>query len=52
MYFVDCLPKTRSGRIMRRVLRAIAMGQDVGDIFTLEDETSVEVVRAACNVNI
>jgi acetyl-CoA synthetase len=33
---VDKLPKTRSGKIMRRVLRARAMGQDVGDISTLE----------------
>ncbi len=33
---VDTLPKTRSGKIMRRVLRARAMGQDVGDLSTLE----------------
>ena len=30
------LPKTRSGKIMRRVLKARAMGKDVGDISTLE----------------
>ncbi len=35
--FVDKLPKTRSGKIMRRVLRAEALGQDVGDLSTLED---------------
>ena len=34
--FVDSLPKTRSGKIMRRVLRAQARGQDVGDLSTLE----------------
>ena len=34
--FVDSLPKTRSGKIMRRVLKARALGQDVGDISTLE----------------
>jgi acetyl-CoA synthetase len=33
---VDSLPKTRSGKIMRRVLRAQELGQDVGDITTLE----------------
>ncbi len=33
---VDKLPKTRSGKIMRRVLRARALGQEVGDISTLE----------------
>jgi acetyl-CoA synthetase len=35
--FVEKLPKTRSGKIMRRVLKAQAMGQDVGDLSTLED---------------
>lgn len=34
---VDSLPKTRSGKIMRRVLRARAQGLDVGDISTLEE---------------
>jgi acetyl-CoA synthetase len=34
--FVDVLPKTRSGKIMRRVLRARAMGQPEGDLSTLE----------------
>ncbi len=35
--FVDKLPKTRSGKIMRRVLRARALGQPEGDLSTLED---------------
>ncbi len=35
--FVDGLPKTRSGKIMRRVLKARALGQDVGDLSTLAD---------------
>lgn len=35
--FVDSLPKTRSGKIMRRVLRAQTLGQDVGDLSTLAD---------------
>ena len=34
--YVDSLPKTRSGKIMRRVLRARALGQDEGDLSTLE----------------
>lgn len=34
--FVDILPKTRSGKIMRRVLKARALGKEVGDISTLE----------------
>ena len=35
--FVDSLPKTRSGKIMRRLLKAQVMGQPVGDTSTLED---------------
>jgi acetyl-CoA synthetase len=35
--FVDSLPKTRSGKIMRRVLKARAQGLPDGDISTLED---------------
>ena len=35
--FVDTLPKTRSGKIMRRVLRAIDRGEPVGDLSTLDD---------------
>ncbi|MDY6049176.1 MAG: hypothetical protein SPI77_01175 [Corynebacterium sp.] len=34
--YVDSLPKTRSGKIMRRVLRARALGEDEGDLSTLE----------------
>lgn len=35
--FIDKLPKTRSGKIMRRVLKAKELGLPVGDISTLED---------------
>jgi len=35
--FVDALPKTRSGKIMRRVLKARALGEDEGDLSTLAD---------------
>jgi acetyl-CoA synthetase len=34
---VDSLPKTRSGKIMRRLLKAKALGEDVGDTSTLAD---------------
>jgi acetyl-CoA synthetase len=36
--FVDRLPKTRSGKIMRRLLRAQEWGEEVGDVSTLEDD--------------
>ena len=45
--FVDMLPKTRSGKIMRRVLKAVVAGLDPGDISTIEDEGSVEEARQA-----
>lgn len=41
------LPKTRSGKIMRRVLKAVAEGKALGDLTTLEDEASVEEVKRA-----
>ena len=37
VHFVDSLPKTRSGKIMRRVLKARAQGLPEGDISTLEE---------------
>jgi len=47
IYFVTKLPKTRSGKIMRRVLKAVASGTTIGDLTTLEDEVSVEEVKKA-----
>ena len=44
VYFTAKLPKTRSGKIMRRILKAVANDTGVGDLTTLEDETSVEEV--------
>jgi acetyl-CoA synthetase len=47
--FVDGLPKTRSGKIMRRILRKIAAGEsdNLGDISTLLDPTVVEDIKIA-----
>jgi acetyl-CoA synthetase len=45
--FVSMLPKTRSGKIMRRVLRAVTLDRDPGDITTIEDEGSVDEARHA-----
>ena len=47
LHFVQTLPKTRSGKIMRRVLKAVTLGRDPGDITTIEDEGSVEEAREA-----
>jgi acetyl-CoA synthetase len=45
IYFVSKLPKTRSGKIMRRLLKAIANNDTIGDISTLEDGTAVTEVQ-------
>jgi acetyl-CoA synthetase len=43
--FTEDLPKTRSGKIMRRLLRDVAEGRDLGDTTTLADPTVVEELR-------
>jgi len=48
-YFVTKLPKTRSGKIMRRLLKSIVCGEKIGDTSTLEDKTSVNEVQSAFN---
>ena len=45
--FVDMVPKTRSGKIMRRLLKAVITGQKLGDITTLEDETAIKEAEKA-----
>jgi len=47
LFFVTKLPKTRSGKIMRRVLKAVASEVAIGDTTTLEDGASVDEVKAA-----
>src|SRR5258705_13916109 len=46
LMFVPDLPKTRSGKIMRRLLRDIAQGRTLGDTTTLADSAVVETIRA------
>jgi acetyl-CoA synthetase len=45
--FVGTLPKTRSGKIMRRVLKAVVLDRDPGDITTIEDAGSADEAREA-----
>jgi acetyl-CoA synthetase len=47
IWFVDDVPKTRSGKIMRRVIRAKALGKAVGDISTLSNPEAVEEIGKA-----
>ena len=46
-YIVNKLPKTRSGKIMRRLLKSIAKNETVGDVSTLEDGAAVEEIQSA-----
>jgi acetyl-CoA synthetase len=45
--FVSALPRTRSAKIVRRAVRAVALGEDAGDLSTLEDPAALDAVRAA-----
>jgi acetyl-CoA synthetase len=47
--FVNKLPKTRSGKIMRRLLKAVLTGAPLGDTSTIEDEASIEDIKATYN---
>ena len=47
IYFVSKLPKTRSGKIMRRLLKAIANNEKIGDVSTLEDSDAITEVQSA-----
>jgi len=46
IYFVSKLPKTRSGKIMRRLLKSIANNEKIGDVSTLEDSTAVTEIQS------
>lgn len=50
IHFVSMLPKTRSGKIMRRVMRAVYQGDNIGDLSTIEDDATVDMVREAVDL--
>ena len=45
VYFVNQLPKTRSGKVLRRSIQALAEGRDPGDLTTLDDPAGIEQIR-------
>lgn len=45
VHFVSVLPKTRSGKLLRRSIQALAEGRDPGDLTTIEDPTALEQIR-------
>lgn len=47
IFFVSKVPKTRSGKIMRRLIKAVITGQSLGDYSTIEDATAIDEVKKA-----
>ena len=47
VHFVSLLPKTRSGKLLRRSIQALAEGRDPGDLTTIEDPAALEQIREA-----
>jgi propionyl-CoA synthetase len=47
VYFVTLLPKTRSGKTLRRSIQAVAEGRDPGDLTTIEDPNALEQIKKA-----
>jgi len=47
VHFVTLLPKTRSGKTLRRSIQALAEGRDPGDLTTIEDPSALEQIRNA-----
>jgi propionyl-CoA synthetase len=47
IHFVTLLPKTRSGKLLRRSIQALAEGRDPGDLTTIEDPGALEQIRTA-----
>ena len=43
--FVSVLPKTRSGKLLRRAIQAVCEGRDTGDLTTMDDPTSLQQIR-------
>ena len=45
VYVVNAMPKTRSGKLLRRTLQAVAEGRDPGDLSTIDDPASLLAIR-------
>ena len=45
--FTSAIPKTRSAKVLRRAIRAVALGKPAGDLSSLEDASSLDAIRSA-----
>ena len=43
--FVNLLPKTRSGKLLRRAIQAVCEGRDPGDLTTIEDPSTLQAIQ-------
>ena len=44
VFFVSALPKTRSGKLLRRAIQAVAEGRDPGDLTTMDDPAALQQI--------
>jgi len=45
VFFVNLLPKTRSGKLLRRAMQAVAERRDTGDLTTMEDPVALQQIK-------
>jgi propionyl-CoA synthetase len=45
VHFVSALPKTRSGKMLRRAIQAVCEGRDAGDLTTMDDPAALQQIR-------
>ena len=45
VHFVGVLPKTRSGKLLRRAIQAVCEGRDAGDLTTIEDPSALQQIK-------
>ena len=46
VFFVNLLPKTRSGKLLRRAIQAVCEGRDAGDLTTMDDPGALHQIQA------
>ena len=52
VFFVNALPKTRSGKVLRRSIQAVCEGRDPGDLTTIEDPATLEALKRVVRPNV
>jgi acetyl-CoA synthetase len=45
--FINVIPKTRSGKILRRIMSKLLLGEDLGDLSTIDEDASIDEVKEA-----